>query len=90
LDFQLPNVFTPNGDDVNDEFKPKRTPSLVNNVEIKVYNRWGIKVFESNEINFSWDGNQATDGLYYYIARVKFNTQNGLEKDFKGWVQLIR
>ena len=66
----LPNVFTPNGDDWNDLFRPldeysdsenAQCPRFVNSVDISFYNRWGELVYsykssESNSIYINWDG----------------------------------
>jgi len=80
----IPNVFTPNNDGVNDFFKIKNLPD---NVSIQIYNRWGIKVFETNRSNIFWDGrttsgNESVDGTYFYIIITE-------EKTYKGYLQLI-
>jgi gliding motility-associated-like protein len=79
----IPNVFTPNQDNNNDyytlhfDFK-----SFI------IYNRWGTKLFESNNNSKSWDGrdlngNEASEGIYYYLL----NTE---KKNYKGFIQLLR
>jgi gliding motility-associated-like protein len=52
--FVIPNVFTPNGDFINDEFKMQACG--VYNYNIKVFTRFGEKVFESNSLHIDWDG----------------------------------
>jgi gliding motility-associated-like protein len=69
-DFLLPNVFTPNGDGINDEFFV--TTSGLNEYKLEIYDRWGVKLFESAEPNVHWDGHttsgaMCTDGTYYFI-----------------------
>lgn len=71
--FTPPNAFTPNGDGVNDYFTlPTVQQSLlVSNcyyrfANIKVYNRWGKKVYESSTQNFQWSGDKLPAGVYYY------------------------
>lgn len=66
--YELPNVFTPNGDNVNDTFQAydnpyPRCPRFVEAVEIKIYNRWGAQVYQynstlapENNIYINWDG----------------------------------
>lgn len=69
-DFLLPNVFTPNGDGINDEFFI--TTSGLSEYKLEIYDRWGVKLFESAEPNVHWDGHTSsgavcTDGTYYFI-----------------------
>lgn len=84
FDFEIPNVFTPNGDGVNDLVPfPKFGNS---NNKIVVVNRWGNLVFESNGINPIWDGKDTegkncTEGTYFY----RINNTN-----ISGFIQLIR
>ncbi|MCC5938988.1 MAG: gliding motility-associated C-terminal domain-containing protein [Lunatimonas sp.] len=66
--YELPNVFTPNGDNINDTFQAfdnpfPRCPRFVDAVEIKIYNRWGVLVHSynslsstENNIYINWDG----------------------------------
>jgi gliding motility-associated-like protein len=54
--FQVPNAFTPNGDGNNDEFYFK-LPEGIKDCKIIIFNRWGTKVFETNETSeIRWDG----------------------------------
>lgn len=87
------NVFTPNGDGINDCFQPNITGSLVDpNADcfsMEIYDRWGIQVFiSSGGLNVCWDGNtksgtKAKDGTYYYV--IKFG-----ETTYKGYLALLR
>lgn len=51
----VPNVFTPNGDGVNDEFRPEFGCSI-DQYHLRVFNRWGILVFESKDPSTGWEG----------------------------------
>lgn len=82
----VPNVFTPNSDGKNDEFKV--TGNGVKSYSITIYNRWGEKVYESNDIESSWTGQGAHDGTYYFI--MKAETTNGKAFDKQGYIQLLR
>jgi len=68
-----PNIFTPNGDGVNDAFN---IPCLENGQEaqIVVFNRWGDLVYESDKYNNQWDGTHngqpLPDGTYFYILKI--------------------
>ncbi|MCX6351533.1 MAG: gliding motility-associated C-terminal domain-containing protein [Bacteroidetes bacterium] len=50
----VPTVFTPDGDGLNDKWNP--LPVFVEDYNMRVYNRWGELVFESNDKNYQWDG----------------------------------
>jgi gliding motility-associated-like protein len=65
----VPNAFTPNGDSINDIFRVGYTNIIQFNMII--FDRWGLKLFESSDINTGWDGkvngNVICDGVYYYL-----------------------
>lgn len=94
--FELPNIVTPNADSLNDLFKPLYPPRFVETVSFKVVNRWGDKVYESNDINdiyIRWDSSALSDGVYFYEAEVTFSNRaktSDRKKTFKGWVQVAR
>ncbi|HIA35683.1 MAG TPA: gliding motility-associated C-terminal domain-containing protein [Flavobacteriales bacterium] len=71
---QIPNVITPNGDDINDFFFVNER-LLYEQVHLIVYNRWGMKVFEDLKYNNKWDGDNFVakplpDGTYYYVLKL--------------------
>jgi len=70
LQITIPNVFTPNGDGINDYFVIDGLEQLSGN-QLIVFNRWGKKVFESTDYKNDWDGNGASDGVYYFILTFK-------------------
>ena len=80
------NVFTPNGDGMNDVFEVDCERIVEFNIVI--FNRWGNKMFESNDINNSWDGENAPDGTYFYI--IKAIGLDDIVWDKQGSVSLIR
>jgi len=92
-DFYLPNAFSPNGENTNDEFKVQ---GLVGEKTflLKIYDRWGNKVFESKDKNIAWDGTHFTSGekagggVYVYMLNGEF--LNGIPFERKGNVSLIR
>ena len=51
----IPNAFSPNGDGINDVFKIRAT-GILKNMHLEIYDRWGHKVFSSDNINDGWDG----------------------------------
>ena len=69
---RVPNVFTPNGDGVNDEFRVYYRS--IRDYHIQVYNRWGKLVYSSHDPSKGWDGRingiPAAVGAYYYVIRA--------------------
>lgn len=87
----IPNVFTPNNDGTNDLFVV--TAEGINNYHIEIFNRWGEKLFESNNTNIAWNGRNfsgimQSDGIYYYIITGTYPDGNSLKKD--GFLQLLK
>jgi gliding motility-associated-like protein len=86
----LPNVFTPNGDGNNDILFAygKGIVSL----SFKIYNRWGNKVFETNEINQGWDGThngtEQNTAVFVYVVEATF--LNGKTVTQSGDVSLVK
>ncbi len=83
------NVFTPNGDGVNDYFEIKNIEKYLSS-NVVIIDRWGKKVYEANKYNNSsvrWDAKGAADGVYYYIVKYHGYLQDG-EKS--GTVTVIR
>ncbi len=76
--FIVPNIFTPNGDGNNDEFKILLQG--VQTMHLEIYNRWGRKVYETNDINASWDGGKQKDGVYFWIATGTTTQGDSFEK----------
>ena len=82
--YDLPNVFSPNGDNINDLYIP--LPYMfVEKIDMKIYNRWGNLVFKTEDPDINWDGtniesnNKVPDGVYYYICDVYTHRLSGLE-----------
>lgn len=86
----IPNVFTPQNDGTNDYFTIKS--SGINVFSMKIYNRWGGLVYETNEINPGWDGNYDGNpcpvGVYFYMITAVSN--NKKTYNLNGTVTLLR
>lgn len=54
-DFYVPNTFTPNGDAINEGFRVYQDCPM-EYFEMQIFNRWGAVVYETNDVNFVWDG----------------------------------
>ncbi len=108
--YVLPSVFTPNNDGVNDLFHPcdnttspalqtKNCPAYKNvkKVDMKIFNRWGNLVYETENKDVNWDGKNkdskqdCAEGVYYYTCKVYFYRIFGDDvKELHGTIQLIR
>lgn len=91
LILDIPNVFTPNGDGVNDVYHI--TISGAKSAEGYIYNRWGQLLYSWDVLNASWDGKASNgtncpDATYFYIIKVVDKKDNA--KDFPGYMLIIR
>jgi gliding motility-associated-like protein len=90
-DIQVPNIITPNGDGANDRFRIVLKASKEDffksfpNSTLLIYNRWGKKIFESNNYQNTWDGEGAADGVYYWTLEL----EDGEETQMQGTVTII-
>jgi gliding motility-associated-like protein len=87
----VPNIFTPNGDEINDVWQPSAHGAT--SFECVIFNRWGIKVYEFLSAQDKWDGHTTAgvacnEGTYYYI--LKATDSSNKSYNLKGYIQLIR
>ncbi len=87
----IPNAFTPNNDSRNDIFKASTFRAL-QYYQLVIYNRYGQKIFESNNLSTGWDGTfkgskQPTGG---YTYRCSYRFAGGLQRSEAGYFILIR
>ena len=96
-DVFIPNVFTPNGDNINDLFMIYGGPAVSIIRTFNVYDRWGevvftVNNFEPNDPTNGWDGQfkdlRMNGGVFVYYAEVEFIDGEVIE--YKGDVTLIR
>lgn len=89
-DYFIPNAFSPNGDGLNDRFLVKGR--CVTHAWIKVMNRWGEMIFNSQDAGDYWDGSykgvKQNSGVYFYIAEVQL--LDGRRVTLSGDVTLLR
>lgn len=82
----VPNAFAPKGE--NRIWKPVSQFVEKTDYRVVVYNRWGTKVFETNDENRGWDGSGMEDNTYVYILQYKNSRGEFIE--MKGTITLIR
>lgn len=100
--FEVPNVFTPNGDGANDEFKVKLYS--VKSYSVKIFNRWGRLVYEFQESDVSpgaadkksskgWNGKingkLASPGTYFYVIEAEGREEEGKRYTERGSLTLL-
>ncbi len=88
----FPNVFTPNGDGLNDTYHPVAVG--IDKYQIIIFNRWGEKLFESSAIEPGWDGTfkgaLCPDGVYIFISTYKTIVAPDVVEKAQGSITLIR
>ncbi len=91
-DFALyvPNAFTPNGDGLNDVFRPAGTG--LHNYRLEIYNRWGHTLFVTEDFLQGWDGyfkgEPSQEDVYSY--KIIYSLEGGKTFEKTGWVMLER
>ncbi|MFN4234347.1 MAG: gliding motility-associated C-terminal domain-containing protein [Bacteroidia bacterium] len=89
---QAPNIFTPNGDGMNDYFRIIGRD--IENLEVEIFDRWGNLIYNYNSPEGYWDGTSirikrlVSEGVYYYTAIIQ--TKNGSIEKLNGFVQLLK
>lgn len=86
----VPNVFTPDGDAINDTWYPT-TSCPLESYALHIYNRWGFELYTTSDITAGWDGRfnngLCPQGVYYYV--MEFYFLGGAHKTDKGFFSLF-
>jgi gliding motility-associated-like protein len=89
-DVFVPDAFSPNGDGNNDEFKV--FGNCIKTINLKIYDRWGNKIFETSDVTESWKGDykgkELNSGTYTYVYSGTLVTGESIQG--KGVVVLIK
>lgn len=92
--FYVPNSFSPNGDEINDEFVVKGAGIDEETFRMDIFSRQGEMVLSTKSSLLPWNGcysngtKKCSPGMYVYV--IKFNTLNGEAKEYTGTVTLVR
>jgi gliding motility-associated-like protein len=88
--FYVPNSFTPNKDGVNDVFRPYFTN--ITDIDVQIFDRWGLKIFEYQNLDGSWDGGYKGDMAQsdVYVYKIKTKDIRAIESSYVGHVTLVR
>jgi gliding motility-associated-like protein len=89
----LPNTFTPNGDGINDIFRPF-IYRYIATIECFIYDRWGNLIHTSRDLNNLWDGTYrgqpAPEGTYFYLIQATLDTRDQRPFQKSGSLTLLR
>jgi PKD repeat protein len=89
LTFYYPNVFSPDGNNINDGFGLNETQKLfVKEFYIEIINRWGEKIFTSLDVNTNWQANKVQQGVYIYQSKIR--DIFGILHEVNGVVEVLR
>ncbi|QHL87829.1 DUF11 domain-containing protein [Nibribacter ruber] len=84
---EIPNVFTPNGDGINDFWVIKNIEKYPDN-DLAIYNRWGNEVFKTRGYKNTWQAAGLEEATYFYVLRVR--GCDGKDEVYRGPVQVVR
>ena len=84
-DILVPNVITPNGDQLNDVLVIQDIEEYPNN-HLVIFNRWGNKLFETTNYENNWSGEGVADGTYFYVLQLN-DVDNTL---YKGAINIFK
>ncbi|MBK8441930.1 MAG: gliding motility-associated C-terminal domain-containing protein [Sphingobacteriales bacterium] len=87
----IPTAFSPNGDGVNDVWQLSDKKDIAK-IHVSVFNRWGNEVYESDEIDFQWDGfyKDTEQEMEVYTFYIEVTFDDGSDKFYKGNLTLVR
>jgi large repetitive protein len=88
---EMPNVFTPNGDGVNDAFRPTVMKNIAEG-SLVICNRWGVQLYAIDDPALGWDGTingvVCSEGVYFWIA--EYTDLFGERQKLTGMLTLLR
>ena len=82
----IPNVFSPNSDGLNDTWHV--TYEAIDVFNCQIFNRWGKKIYEYDNVDGNWDGGDYKEGTYYYVITATGNDDK--EYNESGTITLLR
>jgi gliding motility-associated-like protein len=86
----IPDAFSPNGNGLNDVFKPKGM--YIQNYDMYIFDRWGLLLFHTNDLTKGWDGttNKHVCQEDTYVYLIKINDTQGKKHSYLGKVSLLK
>ncbi len=94
VDYFMPNAFSPNGDGENDTFIGRGFVSGVQEFSMRIWNRWGEMVYETNDPLIGWNGTKQNTGIQspkgVYVYQLSYVSPRGKSINQNGHLTLIR
>ena len=86
----VPNAFSPNGDGINDYFIVMGKEIV--KFKLRIFDRWGLQIFSSDNINYAWDGKYHGDLVQIdtYVWKIVYEDSWGRLGSLTGHVNVIR
>jgi gliding motility-associated-like protein len=95
-EFELPNLFSPNGDNANDHYKAIKVRQI-KEIDLNVVDRWGNLIYSTSDPYFMWDGKSqmtkqdVNEGTYFYVCHVFEPRLSGIvRRTIRGYLQVVR
>ncbi len=95
VELKIANVFTPNSDGLNDCFKVYGLNNKCDNFELRIFNRWGVRVYFTNDATDCWNGRvdnsgpKVPSGTYFYILDIFESSNSTFPKKLNGSINVI-
>lgn len=88
----VPNAFSPDGDGLNDLFRPVFSTDLSDGFELSVFDRWGVEVFHTTDPDKGWDGTAGGHApvIGVYVWQLRVQDMDGAWTQYSGHVTLLR
>jgi len=85
-EFNVPNIFTPNGDGINDLFY--FSSQNVSSLTCDIFNRWGERIYKFSDASNAWDGKGFSEGVYFYTVTGEYFNHSTFKRS--GSITLLR
>lgn len=93
ITYFLPNALTPNEDGKNDIYKGKGYTEYMTSFEMSIYNRWGERIFQTQNPSDAWNGRKNNIGQKcqagVYVVMVRIVGPRGKQKEVKGYATIV-
>ncbi|MGQ3015552.1 MAG: gliding motility-associated C-terminal domain-containing protein, partial [Flavobacteriales bacterium] len=84
---KIPNIFTPDGDSMNDIYTTDQFKECTS-FECTIYNRWGVKLYQTNDVLINWAPGSIEDGVYF--ATIFYTDCNGKQEKHEQHITIFQ